>query len=41
MVSLKFGVPTTFEIKPLSIYEAGDTTQNPLVTDAPTTSTQL
>jgi hypothetical protein len=41
MVSLKFGVPTTFEIKPMSIYEAGDIVQNPLVTDAPTTSTQL
>jgi len=41
MVSLKFGVPTTFEIKPLSIFVTGDVQQNPVVEDKPTTPTQI
>lgn len=41
LVSMKFQVPTTFEIKPLSIYETGDVEQAPLVTDQPETPTQV
>ena len=41
LVTMKFGVPTTFEIKPMSIYEAGDITQEATVVDKPTTSTQI
>ena len=40
LVSLKFGQPTTFEIKPLSLFETGDVTQNPAVVDAPVTSVE-
>ena len=37
LVSLKFGVPTTFEIKPLSLFLTGDITDNPSVVDKPIT----
>ena len=33
LVSLKFQKPTTFEIKPLSIYLEGDVNENPIVED--------
>ena len=35
LVSLKFQKPTTFEIKPLSIFLTGDVTDNPQVIDEP------
>jgi hypothetical protein len=38
---MKFGVPTTFEIKPMSIYETGDVNEAPLVVDKPETPTQI
>ena len=41
LVTLKTGTPTTFEIKPMSIYEVGDITQQPTVVDKPTTPTQI
>jgi hypothetical protein len=41
LVTLKFGVPTTFEIKPMTIYEVGDINQEPLVVDKPITPTQI
>ena len=41
LVSMKFQKPTTFEIKPLSIYEVGDVVQNPVVEDKPVTPTQV
>ena len=41
LVSLKFQVPTTFEIKPLSIYETGDVNQAPLVVNQPENPTQV
>lgn len=37
LVSLKFQRPTTFEIKPLSIFLTGDITENPQVVDEPVT----
>jgi hypothetical protein len=37
LVSMKTGRPTTFEIKPLSLFEVGDVEQKPAVEDAPTT----
>lgn len=37
LVSLKFGVPTTFEIKPLSLFLTGDVKDNPAVVDKPVT----
>ena len=37
LVSLKFEKPTTFEIKPLSLFLTGDITENPTVIDAPVT----
>ena len=40
MVSLKFGKPTTFDIKPLSLFLLGDIEQNPKVVDQPTTPVQ-
>lgn len=40
LVSLKFQKPTTFEIKPLSIYVSGDVTENPKAVDAPVTSVE-
>jgi len=41
LVSLKFQQPTSFEIKPLSIYEAGDIVEQPLVENKPETPTQV
>jgi hypothetical protein len=41
LVSMKFQQPTSFEIKPLSIYEAGDIVQQPLVENKPETPTQV
>ena len=35
LVSMKFEKPTTFSIKPMTIYETGDVTQNPAVVDTP------
>jgi hypothetical protein len=35
LVSLKFGKPTNFEIKPLSIFLQGDVLENPTVVDKP------
>jgi hypothetical protein len=40
LVSLKHQKPTTFEIKPLSIYEVGDVNENPVVVDKPITSVE-
>ncbi len=37
LVSLKFGKPTTFEIKPLSLFLSGDVVENPTVVDTPVT----
>lgn len=37
LVSLKFGQPTTFEIKPLSLFLGGDIKDNPIVVDKPVT----
>lgn len=39
LVSLKFGRPTTFEIKPLSLFLTGDVKENPVVDDKPVTPT--
>jgi hypothetical protein len=41
LLTLKTGVPTTLEIKPMSIYEAGDITEQPTVVDTPETPTQI
>jgi len=41
LVSMKFQVPTSFEIKPMSIYLEGDTIENPTVVDKPETPTQV
>jgi hypothetical protein len=35
LVSLKTQRPTSFEIKPLSIYEVGDVVEQPIVEDKP------
>lgn len=40
LISLKSQKPTTFEIKPLSIYEVGDVVEKPIVEDAPVTSVE-
>jgi hypothetical protein len=40
LVSMKTGKPTTFEIKPLSIFEVGDVIQKPVVEDLPNKSVQ-
>jgi hypothetical protein len=40
LISLKFQKPTSFEIKPLSIYEVGDINENPAVIDKPVTSVE-
>jgi len=37
LMSMKFEKPTSFEIKPLSIYLTGDVTDNPAVIDKPVT----
>ena len=41
LVSLKFEKPTTFEIKPLSLFLTGDIVENPTVIDKPTTPTEV
>ena len=41
LVSLKFGVPTTFEVKPLSLFLTGDVKEKPVVEDKPVTTTQI
>ena len=41
LVSLKFGLPTTFEVKPLSLFLTGDVKENPVVEDKPVTTTQI
>jgi hypothetical protein len=41
LVSLKFEKPTTFEIKPLSLFLTGDVKQNPVVDDKPIVTTQV
>ena len=41
LVSLKSQRPTTFEIKPLSIYEVGDVVEQPVVEDKPEQPTQV
>jgi hypothetical protein len=41
LVSLKYLKPTTFEIKPLSIYEVGDVVQQPVVENKPVEPTQI
>lgn len=41
LVSLKFDKPTNFEIKPLSIFEAGDIVEQPTVENKPETPTQV
>jgi hypothetical protein len=40
LVSLKFGNPTIFEIKPLSLFLGGDIKDNPAVVDKPVTSVE-
>ena len=40
LVSMKFQTPTTFEIKPLSIFEVGDVIEKPVVEDKPVTPVQ-
>jgi hypothetical protein len=37
LISMKFQKPTSFEIKPLSIFITGDVTDNPAVIDKPVT----
>jgi len=37
LVSMKFQKPTTFEIKPLTIFEEGDVAEKPVVEDTPVT----
>jgi len=37
LVSMKFQKPTSFEIKPLTIFEVGDVAENPTVVDKPVT----
>jgi len=41
LVSLKFDKPTTFEVKPLSLFLTGDVRENPVVDDAPVTPVQV
>lgn len=41
LVSLKSQKPTTFEIKPLSIYEVGDVVEQPVVEDGQTSPVQV
>ena len=40
LVSLKYEKPTTFEVKPLSLFLSGDVIENPVVEDKPITPTQ-
>jgi hypothetical protein len=41
LVSLKFGKPTTFEVKPLSLFLTGDIQENPTVIDKPVVPTEV
>ena len=41
LVSLKSQKPTTFEVKPLSIYEVGDVVEQPVVEDGQTSPVQV
>ena len=41
LVSIKFERPTTFEVKPLSLFVTGDITENPVVVDKPIEPTQV
>jgi hypothetical protein len=41
LVSLKFDKPTTFEVKPLSLFLTGDVRENPIVDDKPVTPVQV
>lgn len=41
LVSLKFGLPTTYEVKPLSLFLTGDVKEKPVVEDKPVTTTQI
>lgn len=41
LVSIKYQKPTTFEIKPLSIYLVGDVLEQPVVEDKPVQPTQV
>jgi len=41
LVSMKFQKPTSFEIKPLTIFEEGDVSQNPAVVDKPVTPVEV
>lgn len=41
LVSLKFERPTTFEVKPLSLFLTGDVKENPIVDDKPITPTLI
>ena len=41
LVSLKFEKPTTFEIKPLSLFLTGDVVDNPAVVDKPVVPTEV
>jgi len=40
LMSLKFEKPTTFEVKPLSLFLTGDVQENPIVDDKPVTTIQ-
>jgi hypothetical protein len=41
LLSIKFEKPTTFEVKPLSLFLTGDVRENPIVDDAPVTPVQV
>jgi hypothetical protein len=41
LVSIKFEKPTTFEVKPLSLFLTGDVKENPVVDDAPVIPVQV
>lgn len=41
LISIKFEKPTTFEIKPLSLFLTGDVRENPVVDDVPVTPVQV
>jgi hypothetical protein len=41
LISIKFEKPTTFEVKPLSLFLTGDVKENPVVDDAPVTPVQV
>ena len=41
LVSIKFEKPTTFEVKPLSLFLTGDIKENPIVDDVPVTPVQV